>query len=67
MALINANEPLLICEAAMLPEFGCGGPGHPSARSLLNTGDKNELIKSSNERVSLPEMEGGSKKNSLHF
>lgn len=38
-----------------------------SARSLLNVGDKNELIKSSHERVSLTEREDGSKKNSLHF
>lgn len=37
-----------------------------SARSLLNVGDKNELIKSSHERVSLPEREDGSE-SSLHF
>lgn len=37
-----------------------------SARSLLNVGDKNELIKSSHEGVSLPEREDGSE-SSLHF
>lgn len=58
----------MICEAKMLPEFGYGGPGPiaASARSLLNVGDKNELIKSSHEGVSLPEREDGSE-SSLHF
>lgn len=46
----------------MLPEFGDGAGPAASA----HVGDKNELIKSSHERVSLPEREDGSK-NSLHF